>query len=145
MMLRYRKRLPAALVEPFERFEAVLELVEPAKAALAQVMPTTRLPGRPLPDAILAFETQLAAAHEEMPGWRVQEVEEQWEACAAGLTEALTRARRFRDEPPELTGFEGLVWAVGELLAPLEPFEATAERFARLRTRRAPDRAPGPR
>lgn len=144
MTLR-RRRLPAALVEPFERFGAVLELVEPGKAALAQVMPTTRLPGRPLSDAILAFETQLAAAQEAMPGWRRPEVEEQWQACAAGLAEALARARRFRDEPPELAGFEGLVWAVGELLGPLEPFEAAAERFVRLRTRRVPDPPPGPR
>jgi hypothetical protein len=138
MILR-RRRLPHALVEPFERFVAVVELVEPGKSALAQVMPTTRLPGRPLSDAIVVFETQLVAAQGEMSGWRVPEVEAQWEACAAGLAQALGRARQFAEDPPELAGFEGLMWAVGELLAPLEPFEAAAERFVRLRTRKAGD------
>jgi hypothetical protein len=144
MTLR-RRRLPHALVEPFEHFGAVVELVEPAKTALTQVMPTSRLPGRPLSDAILVFETQLVEAQGKMPRWRVPEIEEEWEACEAGLAEALLRARRFADDPPELAGFEGLVWAVGELLGPLEPFEAAAERFVRLRTRRAADPLTGPR
>jgi hypothetical protein len=144
MILR-RRHLPHELVEPFERFVAVVELVEPAKAALTEVIPTTRLPGRPLSDAILVFETGLVAAQGAMPGWRVAEVEALWETCATGLAEALRRARRFAEDPPELAGFEGLVWAVGELLAPLEPFEAAAERFGRLRTRRGADPPLGPR
>jgi hypothetical protein len=36
-------------------------------------------------------------------------------------------------DPPELGGFEGLIWAVDQLLAPLEAFEAAAERFRTLR------------
>jgi len=128
-----RKRLPADLVDPYEAFEAVLGEIEPAKEALAEVMPTTRLPGRPLPDALAEFEERLDRAHEAMPAWRSPHVEAEWEACARGVDEALARATRFREGAPDLGGFEGLIWAVETLLDPLEPFAAAADRFRSLR------------
>jgi hypothetical protein len=129
-----RKHLPVELEECFETFDAVLAEVEPAKAALAAVMPTTRLPGLPLPDAVMEFEERIERAIEVMPGWRRPETEVVWGACDAGLAEALARSRRLRDEAPELGGFEGLIWAVEQLMSPLDPFEAAAERFRALRT-----------
>jgi hypothetical protein len=68
-----------------------------------------------------------------MPTWRRPELEAEWLACGAGIRESLDRARRLREDPPELGGFEGLIWAVDQLLAPLEAFEAAAERFRTLR------------
>ena len=134
MILR-RKRLPPALQEPFVVFGWVLAQIEPAKAALTEVMPTTRMPGRSLPDALIEFERGLARGADLMPGWRADEVESEWTACERGLAEALDRAKRFREEAPELGGFEGLIWAVEELLRPLEPFADAAERFRELGAR----------
>ena len=134
MILR-RKRLPSALRASFVGFRRVLAEIEPAKTALTEVMPTTRMPGRSLPDALLEFEGGLARGVELMPGWRVNEVESEWNACGRGLAEALARAERFREEAPELGGFEGLIWAVEELLGPLEPFADAAERFRELGAR----------
>ena len=45
------------------------------------------------------------------------------------LTALRERARRFREDAPELGGFEGLIWAVEELMAPLDAFVTAAERF----------------
>jgi hypothetical protein len=128
-----RRRLPDALAPAFEAFERVLGDVEPAKQALTEVMPTTRLPGRPLPDALAEFEERLAAAQGVMPAWRRPETESEWAACATGIDDALGRARRLREEAPDLGGFEGLIWTVEHLLDPLDPFEAAAERFRSLR------------
>ena len=94
-----RKRLPDELVGPHESFVQVLAEIEPAKEALTEVMPTTRLPGRPLPDALAEFERRLDAAREVMPGWRRDETEAVWTACDAGIAEALARARRMRKTP----------------------------------------------
>jgi hypothetical protein len=116
-------------------FHAVLDELEPAKAALTEVMPTTRMPGRPLTDALLEFEGGLDRSAPSMPAWRTRDVETQWCACDAGLEQARTRARRFREEAPDLGGFEGLIWAVEHLLAPLEPFAAADERFRELGVR----------
>ncbi|MGH2541072.1 MAG: hypothetical protein ACRDGK_11165, partial [Actinomycetota bacterium] len=68
-----------------------------------------------------------------MPAWKSPPIEREWSACEAGISAALTRARRFREEAPDLAGFEGLIWAVEEMLDPLEPFRAAAERFRSLR------------
>ena len=62
MTLFRRKRLPPELEAPFETFERVLAEVEPAKEALTEAMPTTRLPGRPRPDALAEFEERLSTA-----------------------------------------------------------------------------------
>ena len=57
-----------------------------------------------------------------MPAWRTPELEPEWIACEQGLDEARDRARRFREDAPELGGFEGLIWAVEQLMAPLDAF-----------------------
>lgn len=132
MKLR-RKRLPPELESSFEAFNAVLAEVEPAKAVLTEVMPTTRLPGRPLPDALLEFEERIGRALRAMPDWRRPETEEVWQRCTDGLAEALVRAHWLREEAPELGGFEGLIWTVEHLMAPLDPFEAGAERYRAMR------------
>jgi hypothetical protein len=132
-MMWRRKRLPAELEGPFEAFARLLTEIEPAKTALTHVMPTTRLPGTPLPDALVEFEERLGAARSMMPAWRCPEVEDVWAACNAGVGEALDRARRLREDAPDLGGFEGLIWAVEQLLVPLEPFGEAAGRFRRLR------------
>jgi hypothetical protein len=124
----------------FEVFNTVVAEVEQAKAVLTEVMPTTRLPGLPLPDAVFEFEERIGRALETTPGWRRPETEEVWARCTAGLVEALGRAHRLRDEAPELGGFEGLIWAVEHLMSPLDPFEDAAERFRALRTARAEHR-----
>jgi len=133
-MLR-RRQLPDHLRPAFAAFGDVLDLIEPAKEALTGVMPTTRMPGRPLPDALLQFEEGLGHAVELMPAWRDPDVETEWSACERGLADALERARRLREEAPELGGFEGLIWAMEQLLGPLEAFGAAAQRFRRLGAR----------
>jgi hypothetical protein len=130
-----RRRLPAHLERPFAAFRRVLAEIEPAKGALTDAMPTTRLPGRPLADALLGFEGRLGRALELMPGWNCDELPDVWGRCDAALREALGRARRLRERAPELGGFEGLIWAVDELLEPLGSFEEAADRFRDLRTR----------
>jgi hypothetical protein len=128
-----RRRLPEELREVEAAFSEVLDEVEPAKAALTQCMPSTRAPGRALPDALAEFGEHLERARVMMPAWRRPETEQVWTACDAGLEEALDRARRLREEAPELGGFEGLLGTIGGLMDPLQPFEAAARRFRALR------------
>jgi hypothetical protein len=131
-----RRRVPSPeLRASLVAFHEVLEYLEPAKAALTEVMPTTRMPGRPLPDALAEFEEGVGRAEAVMPGWRIPVLEDDWIACERGLVEARERARRLREQAPELGGFEGLIWAVEELMAPLDGFATAAERFRTLGAR----------
>ena len=62
-MLR-RKRLPEELVPVHAAFEAVLDELEPGKAGLADVLPGTRMPGRPLHDALAEYAAEIPSGFE---------------------------------------------------------------------------------
>jgi hypothetical protein len=130
------RRLPDGVRSALDGFRDVVGHVERAKGGLTDAVPTTRLPGRPLADALLGFEEELAAAGEAMPSWRVADLEDVWVACAEAIDEARAGAERLRmtAEPP--AGFEALIGAIGDLLAPLDAFVAAADRFRDLRRRR---------
>ena len=128
-----RKTLSADLVPALDALRTVVSEIEDAKGAMTATVPSTRLPGTPLAEAIAEFEDHLGRAQDLMPDWRHPEVEQEWVACESGIEESLDRAQRLREDPPELGGFEGLIWVVDQVLAPLEAFEVAAERFRSLR------------
>jgi hypothetical protein len=130
-----RSRLPAHLEERLAAFESLIPDLEAAKAALTEAVPGTRLPGRPLAEALATFEEGLRSVRPRMAGWRADELEDAWAEAAAGLDEALARAERLRLQASGPAGFEGLIGTVSALLEPLEPFGAAAERFRELRFR----------
>ncbi len=128
-----RKRLPDDLLSPLEGLRSVVVEIEAGKDAMTGTVPSTRSAGTPLAEGILELERRLATAQTLMPAWRHPELEQEWRACDEGIRESLERARQLREDPPELGGFEGLIWAVDQLLAPLEAFEAAGDRFRTLR------------
>jgi hypothetical protein len=128
-----RKRLPDQLQVPLGGLRAVAAEIEAGKRAMTGTVPSTRSAGTPLAEGILELEGRLSTAETLMPAWRHPVLEQEWRACDEGIRESLDRARRLREDPPELAGFEGLIWAVDQLLEPLEAFEAAAERFRTLR------------
>jgi hypothetical protein len=134
MMFR-RKALPDELVPSFRAFHELLEEIEPAKAGLTEVVPGTRLPGRPLDDALAGFVARLTRARDLMAGWRRPELEDEWSACTDGLAIALDRATQLLGDAYEASGFGSLMGVVEGLLDPLEPFAQAEERFASLRRR----------
>jgi hypothetical protein len=127
-----RKRIPPEHEAAFAAFQESLASVERAKEHLVSAVPSSRLPGRPLADALGDYEDGLASAREAMPGWRGSEVEAEWESCSKALAEAIDAARRFRLETPELP-FDALMFALQDLMVPLEAFELAAIRWRRLR------------
>jgi hypothetical protein len=123
-------------LEPaFRAFTEVVEAIEPAKAAVADVLPGTRLPGRPLNDALVEYRAGIEGAGISMAGWRRPEVEGEWQACAAGLQIAEARATALLGHEHDPQGFEALLGTVQGLIEPLDPFVAAAERFRSLRRR----------
>ena len=128
-----RKRLPDELHRPLEGLRAVAAEIEEGKRAMTGTVPSTRSAGTPLAEGILELEGRLTTAETLMPAWRHPVLEKEWRACDEGIRESKDRARRLREDPPELSGFEGLIWAVDQLLEPLEAFEAAADRFRTLR------------
>ena len=139
LVIGRRKQLPPELAGRYDAFLRVLDEIEPAKAGLADVLPGTRLPGRPLTDAVGEYRERLGRASVAMPAWRCPELDTEWVACADGLSTALEMADRLLALPVEPEGFEGLLGTVEQLLDPLDPFVAAAEGFRSLRRRGATD------
>ena len=137
-MIGRRKELRAHLRAPYEAFQAVLEEIEPAKAGIADVLPSTRLPGRPLNDAVGEYRTRLRRATAIMTAWRCPDLEVAWQACAEGISVGIDRATRLLETHDDPAGFEALLGTVEQLMDPLDPFAVAEERFRELR------RKPGP-
>ncbi|MGH2737398.1 MAG: hypothetical protein ACRDHH_01175 [Actinomycetota bacterium] len=96
------------------RLDRVLARIERAQADLVSAVPSPRgIPGRPLAEALLAFEEGLqdaTASLDETTGWR------------KAVDESLRRAEKLRLEAPALD-YEGLVEALADLMEPLETLE----------------------
>ncbi len=129
-----RRRLPPALRDAHTAFRAAVDPLERGKAALTESVPGTRLPGRPLADTLLEFEEGLHEAEAEMPAWRVLELEAEWAAADGAIRECLAMAERLRLQAEMPVGFEAMIGTIGDLMAPLEVFEAAERRFKDLRT-----------
>jgi hypothetical protein len=108
--------------------------VESAKKALVAAVPSARTPGRPLAEGLLEFEELLRGAQAEMDAWRHPALHTEWTGCDRGIAEALRRAEALRLRAPDL-GFEPMLAAISDLIAPLEPFEPAAEGFRALGSR----------
>ena len=119
----------------WREFEGAADRVEAGKGALVAAVPTARVEGRPLADALSEFEREVRAARGRMEGWRRADHESLWRACRDGIDDALRLAEAARFEAPSLD-FEGLVDLIGRLIEPLDPF-AEAERRLKLPGRRA--------
>jgi hypothetical protein len=127
-----RRRIPPELEDAHASFGEALARVERAKEQLVSAVPSARAPGRPLAEALAEYEEGLASASEAMPGWRRPEVEAEWTACRSALEEAKAAAERFRLETPDLP-FDALMFALQDLMVPLEAFEVAEARWRRLR------------
>jgi len=130
----FRKRsLPPDLADALESFHAVLGVLEPAKATLTEVIPGSRVPGRPADEAVRVFAEGLRRAQPRMPAWRRPALEAEWQACEQGVGRSIELADGFLDGGRTPVGFEGLLGLVGGLLDPLEPFADAERRFGELR------------
>jgi hypothetical protein len=130
-----RKRLPAELAPAFDAFRRLLDEIEPAKAGLTDIVPGSRLPGRPVGDALGEFVASVDRASALMSAWRRPELETVWSACADGLAEARADAAALLAEATEAAGFGDLLGIVERLLDRLEPFVDAEARFEDLRRR----------
>lgn len=132
MAILRRRALPEHLVPVRAAFDGVLVHVEAAKGSATGAVPTGRAPGTPLAEALFGFRECILRARKAMPGWRADEVEDVWIRCSAGIDEALEACDALRMSTQEMS-FEGLLEAITELIAPLDPFEVADERFLELK------------
>jgi hypothetical protein len=102
--------------------DGVVDEVERAKKDLVAAVPSPRgVPGRPIAEALLAFEEGLRRASDMLTS--VEGIDPFLRTLEGALTESLRRAERVRLEAPPLD-YETLVTLLGDLMAPLNAFAA---------------------
>lgn len=131
-MLR-RKRIPEDLRPAWEAFVVQAERVEQARRALLACLPVGRVDPIPVPVGLELLRDELEAVAGELDRWRVPQLGEAWDACHAGIAEALAAvpaAARVAEATGEL---EELLSAVSDVVEPLDAWHAAERRWLRLR------------
>ncbi|HEX2026166.1 MAG TPA: hypothetical protein VHH92_07200 [Actinomycetota bacterium] len=111
----FRRRARDDVMDP------LIDEVERAKEELVSAVPSPRgVPGRPVAEALLAFEERLRSASSQLAS--MDGVSSSLRrSLENALTESLRRAERVRLEAPPLD-YETLVTLLGDLMAPLDAF-----------------------
>lgn len=127
LMFRKRPPLPAAHHDAWWAFVDCAEVVEAGRRQLLATLPAGRVQPAPVGLGLDALGAAIEDARAWMPRWRIAEMADAWDDCAAGLEEAaaaIPEVRRTAASPGEL---EELLGAMTEVIDPLDAF-ADAER-----------------
>lgn len=112
---------------------AQAERVETARRVVLRCLPVGRVDPAPLGVGLALLRDELADVMQELPAWRVPEVETQWKAAEAALIEAadgIEAGERIAATTMEL---EVLLNAVGDVVTPLDAWQDAERGWRRLR------------
>ena len=84
-LLQRRPVLPAELEGAWWAFLDCCDVLEGGRRVLLGVLPVGRVEPAPITVGTGALRRAIEDVHEWMPGWRIDELAEEWEACRAAL------------------------------------------------------------
>lgn len=131
-----RRRLPDHLAAPWAAFVAQAQRVEDARQALLGCLPVGRVDPAPVPVGLDLLRDELLAVEREVGAWHVAEVDAQWRACRAAITETLAHIESTRATAVRTEELEVLLDAVADVIEPLDVWQDAERRWRSLRTRR---------
>jgi hypothetical protein len=120
----FRRRSDPKLAGARDAFRRCAAELNSAQRALLAAVPTSRDTGIPLNEAIDGFLEGLDRIEAQMPGWRIEQTEDDWKDCFRVLAEARAEAIRVKEKPP--AGFEALNARLADVIAPFEQFAYAA-------------------
>ena len=140
MVLRRKPELPASLHAAWWAFLDCAEVIEGGRRVLLSALPAGRVEPAPIAVGTDAVRRAIADARVWMPGWRLDDLGDDWQDCVQALDDAetgLTQVERVAASTAEL---EELLESVQDVIEPLDTF-ADAERAWRRRWRLPRERA----
>lgn len=126
-LFQRRPELPAHLHAAWGAFLDCAQAIEAGRRVLLGTLPTGRVEPAPIAVGVDALARALQDARGWMPAWKLPELADDWDDCAAGIDEAEANLAEVRQVAAETSELEDLLEAVGEVVAPLDAF-ADAER-----------------
>ena len=141
-LFQRRPELPDDLHDAWWTFLDCAQAIEAGRRVLLGTLPTGRVEPAPVAVGVDALHQSLEDVRAWMPTWRLPELAEDWEDCAAAVDEAEAQCDELLKVAAETNELEELLEAVGEVVAPLDAF-ADAERAWRRQWRLPRDRPAG--
>lgn len=130
-----RKQIPEPLRPAWEAFQVQAERVEAARRALLGCLPVGRVDPAPVPVGLDLVQDELAAVTKELDAWRVPEIEPQWRAVQAAITEAEAAIPEAHEIATSTRELEELLEAVSDVVEPLDVWGEAEQAWWRLRER----------
>lgn len=128
--------MPPALQPAWESFAAQAERVQTARRVVLSCLPVGRVEPVPVAVGLDVLAEELAAVDGDLDAWRVEDVEQQWHACAAAIDEAVNAIPAAKDVAASSRELEELLGAVADVVEPLgDAFSAAERRWLSLRRR----------
>lgn len=136
---RRRDPLPEDLLPAWQAFLDCAAVIEGGRRTLLGTMPVGRVEPTPVGLGVDAMTTALGDARAWMDAWRIEPLQEDWQACDEAMREARDNLAVVREVAASTTELEELQESVAEVVAPLDAF-ADAEQTWRRRWRLPRDR-----
>lgn len=119
--------LPAEHRDAWRAFLDCAEVIEGGRRVLLGTLPTGRVEPAPIGVGLDAQRRAIQDAREWMPGWRVDEVDHEWQACAKALDDAEGSLEGVAEVAATTDELEDLLTALQDVIDPLDSF-ADAEK-----------------
>lgn len=131
-LFRRTSALPEAHHDAWRAFLDCAEVIEGGRRLLLGTLPTGRVEPAPIGVGVDALERAIADARGWMDGWKLPELEAEWEDCHDALDQAEAGLDEVRATAAATSELEELLEAVQDVIEPLDAF-ADAEREWRRR------------
>lgn len=129
-----RKQIPEHLRDAHAAFDAQVQRLEDARDALMSCLPVGRVDPVPVPVGLELLADTLAEIEAELPAWRVEALEAEWQACREAVAEARGNMATAHEVARTSTELEELLAAVEDVDEPLgHAFSRAEHAFMRLR------------
>jgi hypothetical protein len=126
-----RAPLPLELEPAWRTFVRCVELVGHGRGVLLATLPVGRIEPAPIALGTAALRDALDAAQQQMPGWRIDDLETEWQACRDALVAARLRLDGIDRIAASTDELDHVLEEVRELMEDLDPLVDAEEAFKR--------------
>jgi hypothetical protein len=130
-LLQRRPVLPAALEPAWWAFLDCCDLLEGGRRVLLGVLPVGRVEPAPITVGTTALRQAIADVRAWMPGWRIDELADEWQACSAALDRAEERLASIDEVAAETDELDDVLDPVRHLMDRLDAFADAEAAFRR--------------
>ena len=130
-LLQRRPVLPAELEPAWWAFLDCCDVLEGGRRVLLGVLPVGRVEPAPITVGTTALRQAIADVRAWMPGWRIEELTDEWDACSTALDRAEQRLDGIDEVAASTDELDDVLDPVRHLMDRLDAFADAEAAFRR--------------